>query len=152
MQAHELARPYPTVQLDSPALDAARLLAEHKLPGLIVVNESGHPVAVLPGSQVLRFVIPRYIQDDPALARVLDEKHADRLCDALSGKTVAELLPRERTPLPVAAPDDTVVEIAAVMAGSHSPLVAVLEARSKTAPLLGAISVADLLTRILPAP
>ncbi|MGI8334329.1 CBS domain-containing protein [Actinomadura scrupuli] len=150
MQAHELAAPYPTIRLDTSALEAARLLADRRLPGLIVVDDRDHPVAVLPGSQLLRLIIPRYVQDDPALARVLDEAHADRLCDILAGKTVADLLPKDRTPLPVAAPDDTVMEIAALMAAQRSPLVAVVEADSKTAPLLGAISVAQLLARLLP--
>lgn len=152
MQAHELAQPYPTVRMTTPALDAARLLAERQLPGLIVVDDNEHPLAVLPGSQLLRFVIPNYVQDDPALAHVLDEKHADRLCDVLKGKTVAELLPKDRKPLPIAAPDDTMIEVAAVMARNRSPLVPVVETSSKTAPLIGAISVAQLLTRLLPTP
>lgn len=150
MQAHELAEPYPTVRMDGSALDAARLLAERRLPGLIVVDDDEHPIAVLPGSQLLRFIIPRYVQDDPALARVLDEPYADRLCEALAGKTVADLLPKDNSPIPVAAPNDTVLEIAAAMAGHHSPLIAVVADTSKTSPLIGAISVSLLLTRLLP--
>ena len=150
MQAHELATPYPTVTMDTNALEAARLLTEHGRPGLIVVDEHQHPVAILPGSQVLRMLVPRYVQDDPALARVLDESHADRMCDALADRTVRDLLPKERVKLPVVAPDDTVLEIAAIMAANRSPLVAVVEERSKTAALSGAISAAQLLGRILP--
>jgi CBS domain-containing protein len=150
VQAHELAAPYPTVRMDTLALDAARLLTEHNRPGLIVVDEHDHPIAILPGSQVLRLVIPGYVQDDPTLARVLDEAYADRICDVLAEKTVRDLLPRDRVPLPVVAPDDTVLEIAAIMAANRSPLVAVVEERSKTAPLLGAISVSSLLGRLLP--
>jgi len=150
VQAHELATPYPTVTMDTNALEAARLLTEHGRPGLIVVDEHQHPVAILPGSQVLRMLVPRYVQDDPALARVLDESHADRMCDALADRTVRDLLPKERVKLPVVAPDDTVLEIAAIMAANRSPLVAVVEERSKTAALSGAISAAQLLGRILP--
>jgi len=29
----------------------------------------GRPYTVLPGSQVLRFIVPSYVQEDPALAR-----------------------------------------------------------------------------------
>jgi CBS domain-containing protein len=150
VQAHELAAPYPTVRLDTPARDAARLLAERSLPGLIVVDDNDHPVAILPGSQLLRFVIPTYVQDDPTLARVMDEKHADHICDVLDDKTVQQALPRERTPLPVVAPDDTVLEIEAIMAANRSPLVAVVEERSNTAPMIGAITTAQLLGRLLP--
>jgi len=150
VQAQELATPYPTVTLDTPALEAARLLTEHGRPGLIVVDENQHPTAVLPGSQVLRRMIPRYVQEDPALARVMDEDWADHMCDELAGKTVRDLMPEERVALPVVNPDDTVLEIAAIMAANRSPLVAVVEARSKTAPLIGAVNVAQLLGRILP--
>ncbi len=47
-------------------------------------------------------------------------------------------------------PDDNAIEIAAVMAGSRSPLVAVVEGRDDTAPMLGAITVARLLSGVLP--
>ena len=66
--------------MDTDALTAARLLTEHNRPGLIVVDDEDHPVAVLPGSQVLRAMIPSYVQDDPTLARVLDEEFADSIC------------------------------------------------------------------------
>ena len=40
--------------MDTDALNAARVLTEHNRPGLIVVDEHEHPLAILPGSQVLR--------------------------------------------------------------------------------------------------
>jgi CBS domain-containing protein len=54
MLARDLAGPYPTVRLDTPAYEAARLLAAQNLPGLIVVDDVGRPNTVLPGTQVLR--------------------------------------------------------------------------------------------------
>ncbi len=95
-------------------------------------------------------MIPGYVQDDPALARVLDEAYADHISDVLSQRTVADMLPRDRVTLPVVAPDDTALEIAAIMAANRSPIVAVVEERSKTAPMLGAITVSMLLGRLLP--
>ena len=125
VKARDLAVPYPTVRMETDALTAARLLTEHNRPGLIVVDEQDHPIAVLPGSQVLRALIPDYVQDDPALARVLDEEFADPICDELAEHTVQELVPKDRPTLPVANDDDTVLEIAAMMAANRSPLVAV---------------------------
>jgi CBS-domain-containing membrane protein len=148
--ARDLAVPYPTVTLETDALTAARVLTEHNRPGLIVVDAHQHPVAVLPGSQVLRVMIPTYVQEDPALARVLDEGFADEMCAALSGHSVKELVPKDRPVLPVANDDDTVLEIAAMMAANRSPLVAVLDGKGKDAALLGAISISDLLSRVLP--
>ena len=136
--------------MDTAALEAARLLTEQGRPGLIVVDENSHPVAILPASQVLRMLVPRYVQDDPALARVLDEAHADKMCESLRGKTVKDLMPQQPPTLPVVNPDDTVLEIAAIMAANRSPLVAVVEERSRTAALSGAISASQLLGRILP--
>jgi CBS domain-containing protein len=151
VQARELAVPYPTVTMDTDALTAARLLTEHNRPGLIVVDAQDHPVAVLPGSQVLRVMIPTYVQDDPALARVLDEAFADSMCATLSERKVKELVPKDRPALPVANDDDTVLEIAAMMAANRSPLVAVLDGKGEGASLLGAISIYDLLGSILPS-
>ena len=150
MKARDLAVPYPTVRSDAPAADAARLLTGLGRPALVVVDEHEHPIAILPASQVLRLVIPRYIQDDPALARVVDEAFADHMCDVLTGKTVAELLPDNGPSLLVIEPDDNAIEIAAIMAGSRSPLVAVVDGKGDKAPMIGAVTVASLLSELLP--
>lgn len=150
MKARDLAASYPTVRADSPAADAARMLTERGRPALVVVDEHEHPVAILPASQVLRLVIPGYIQDDPTLARVVDEDFADHMCDALIGKTVAQLLPEQGPKLVVVEPDDNAIEIAALMAGSRSPLVAVVDGRGGKASMIGAITVASLLSALLP--
>ena len=146
MRAQDLAAPFPTVSMDTSALDAARLLAGQNLPGLIVVDDAGRPKTVLPGTQVLRMAIPSYCQDDPTLARVIDEAAADLFLRNVGDRTVAELLPREHRELPVVDPDATVLEIAAVMARSRSPLVAVA---GKDQTLLGAITLDALLDRML---
>jgi len=151
VKARDLAVPYPTVRMETDALTAARLLTQHNRPGLIVVDEHDHPIAVLPGSQVLRALVPTYVQDDPTLARVLDEEFADSICDKLAEHTVRELVPKDRPNLPVANDDDTVLELAAMMAANRSPLVAVLDGKGKQTALLGAVSIYDLLGRILPA-
>jgi CBS domain-containing protein len=150
VNARELAEPYPAVRLHSGAVDAARLLMEEARPGLIVVDDDFHPVAVLPGSQVLRLLIPGYIRDDPNLAGVVDQEFVDHMCDALEGKTVAELLPQERSPLPVVGPDESELEVAALMAAQRSPLVAVVDGSGKSAPLVGAITVSLVLGALLP--
>lgn len=150
VKARELARPYPAVGLGSEALDAARLLTEHGRPGLIVVDERQHPVAVLPGSQVLRLVIPGYIQDDPNLVGVVDDEFVEQMCDTLAGRTVADLLPRDRIPLPVVDADASVLEVAARMAAEHTPLVAVVDGQGRSAPLLGAVTLSAVLGELLP--
>src|SRR5215207_4161801 len=108
MRARDLATSFPTVDLDSDAWQAAQTLGSKALPGLIVLAEDGKPFAVLPGSQVLRFVVPQYVQDDQALARVYSEKAAEELCRESTGKRVRYLLPkRDVQDLPVVDGDDT---------------------------------------------
>ncbi|MER6008932.1 CBS domain-containing protein [Nonomuraea angiospora] len=141
MRARELACGFPTVALDTPVYEAARLLVERDLPGLIVVDDQGMPLSILPGTQVLRLAVPGYCQDDPALARVVDEAHADRFLQALADRTVREALPRQTRELPVTDPEATALELAALMARTRSPLVAVVsEGR-----LLGAVTLQALL-------
>ncbi|SDJ03306.1 CBS domain-containing protein [Nonomuraea jiangxiensis] len=147
MRARDLLVDFPIVNLGSPVIDAARLLADQDLPGLIVVGDDGLPVTILPGTQVLRLAVPGYCLEDPALARVVDEAHADAFLRALDGRTVREALPRQQRELPVTDPDATVLELAALMARTRSPLVAVVgEGR-----LLGAVTLQALLDRVLAA-
>jgi len=127
VHASDLVEEYPLVGIDSDALEAARILAVRRLPGLVVTEESGAPYAILPASQVVKFVVPRYIQDDPSLAGVIDEPAADRIAAQLAGKTVRDLLPEHPAELPTVHADDTMLELAAIMARMRSPLVAVLE-------------------------
>src|SRR5690349_488352 len=121
---------FPLVSKQTDALEATRLLVERGLPGLVVLDSTGLPLVVLPGSQVLRFALPEYIEDDPTLARVFPEEEADRLCETLSGWTVAQLmpgkayLPQHDRDRPIVDPDATAIQVASVMSRQHSPIVA----------------------------
>ncbi|GLY42765.1 CBS domain-containing protein [Amycolatopsis sp. NBRC 101858] len=147
MHAVEMAEEYPVVDVDSDALAAAKLLAERRLPGIVVTDASGCPCSILPASQVVQFLVPQYVQDDPSLAGVLDESMADRAADKLGGKTVRSLLPEKPAELPRVQADDTIVEVAAIMARLRCPLVAVMEDKR----LLGVISASRLLELALTA-
>ncbi|WP_245664629.1 CBS domain-containing protein [Nocardia grenadensis] len=142
MQAHEIAVQLPTVRTGDPVAKAMRLMVMNRLPGLIVVDAAGRPVAVLPGTQVLRLAIPSSYQDDPALARTIDELHAELFWRELGDLTVGDCLP-EHAPRPaVVHRDATLLEIAALMAQRHSPLVAVVD---RTRTLVGGITLERLL-------
>ena len=39
MHAEDMAEDFPVVTIDTNALDAARMLAEHRLPGIIVTDD-----------------------------------------------------------------------------------------------------------------
>ncbi len=148
MHAADLAEPFPVVHLDDDALPATRMLAEQGLPGLVVVDDDGGPLVVLPASQVLRFALPEYIEEDPRLASMYAEQEADAFCRALEGRTVRELMPskqylpqRDRD-RPVVRTDDTLIEVATQMTRQHSPVVAVVDERQA---VVGVITVHRLL-------
>ena len=126
MRAEQIAEDFPVVRSDSDAIDAVRLIAEHRLPGLVITDPSGRPLQILPASQVVRLLLPAYIQDDPALAGVIGELNADRVAEKLSGKSIAEILPKTAAQLASVSADDTIIEVAAVMARERSPLAAVV--------------------------
>ncbi|WP_396929089.1 CBS domain-containing protein [Mycolicibacterium sp.] len=141
MRAEQIAEQFPVVASDSGALDAVRLMAEQRLPGLVVTDPQGLPLTILPASQVVRLLVPAYIQDDPSLAGVLGEQAADRIADKLGGKSVQQVLPKPSPHMPTVNADDTIVEVAATMARDHSPLVAVMNGKH----LVGVITASRLL-------
>ncbi|RDI44434.1 CBS domain-containing protein [Nocardia mexicana] len=147
MHAAQMAEEYPVVSMDTDALEAARLLAEHQLPGIVVTDADGSAAAVLPASQVVRFLVPKYVQDDPSLAGVLTESMCDRSVEKLRGKKVRDVIPERLSQVPAAKADDTIVEVAAMMARLRCPLIAVTDGDK----LLGIITASRLLAAALNA-
>jgi predicted transcriptional regulator len=85
--------------------------------------------------------VPPYVLDDPSLAGVLSESMADRVADNLGGKSVAQMLPKPAPEMSTVNADDTIVEVAAMMARNRSPLVVVMNG----AALVGVITASRLL-------
>ncbi|OAH09872.1 CBS domain-containing protein [Streptomyces jeddahensis] len=152
MRARDLAEPYLSIRNDADALEAVRVLVEQRLPGLLVVDPTGQPYAILPACDVVRTLVPRYVQEDRLLAEVIDEPHADRLCRALQGRKVADCLPVKGPYLPTAGPDWTAIELAELMARGRSPLVAIVDRpEGASGRLLGVVTATRLLERLLQA-
>jgi len=141
MRVGDFAEEFPVVGLDTSALVAARLIAQDRRPGIVVTESDGRPRAVLPASQVVGFMVPDYVQTDPALARVMGDVSADKLAERLRRATVADLLPDKPVELAVVKSDDTLMEAAAIMARLRSPLCAVVEGNR----IIGVITAAHLL-------
>ncbi len=141
MRAADIAEPYPVVSLDTSARDAARMIGRDRLPGLVVTGRDGRPAAILPASEVVRFMVPDYVQDDPALAGVLGEVPLERITARLTHATVADLMAARSVELAVVKADDTVVELAATMARLRSPLCAIVAGNR----IVGVVTAARLL-------
>ena len=106
-------------------------MAAARLPGLIVCDDDGRPYTVLPGSQVLRFLIPDYVQDARRWRARWTSGPPTSCAASWSTAPCATLLPapQDVDELPVVDADATSLEVAAVMARMHSPLVAVVTSR-----------------------
>ena len=130
MRAEQLAEQVPTVRRATTGAEAARVVAEYRLSGLVVADERGVPVAVVPGSQLLSLVLPQYVRDEPNLAHAYDEVGADELCGALNHATIGALLEAKRLTAskpPSVLPEDTLIEIASAMDAAHTPLILVID-------------------------
>ncbi|MGA8543727.1 MAG: CBS domain-containing protein [Mycobacterium sp.] len=145
MRAEDLEEKFPIVPIDSDAVDAARMIAEHHLPGLLVTDTSGNPYAVLPAFAMLRFILPRYVQDDLTLAGVLGDSTPDEAMRHLAGKTVGDVLPDYLREIPSVDARATITKVAAEMALARSPLIAV----TKNGKLHGVITASHLLAAAL---
>ncbi len=147
MHASDLIEDYPILTATAPAREAALVIGQRRLPGVVVVDDSGDPIAVLASSQVLKLLIPTYLQEDPSLVATYDEETADRCASRLEGKSVGDLLPQEgkRQRLPVVEPDANVLECAALMASLRSPLLLVRDGSDT----LGVITASKLLSVIV---
>ncbi|MDT5273420.1 MAG: hypothetical protein QOG95_352 [Mycobacterium sp.] len=145
MRAEDLDEQFPIVAVDSDAADAARMIAEHSLPGLVVADTSGKPYAVLLASEMLRFVLPRYVQDDLALAGVLGDAIDDHATQNLAGKTVGDVIPTHPRTITSVDARASVFKVAAEMVQLRTPLIAV----TKNGKLHGVITASRLLAAAL---
>ncbi len=142
MQARDIAVSVPTITTTDSVARAVQVMTLGRLPGLIVVDAMNRPTMVLPGSQVLKLAVPSSYQDDPALARAVDETYADRFWHEMTQQTVRECLPDKVVKSATVTGDANVLEVAALMARTRSPIVAVIESDGT---LLGAITLDSLL-------
>jgi hypothetical protein len=112
VHAADVVETLPTARLGDEFLSAVRMLSRDRLPGLVVSDEQGVVVGCVWSIDLLRLVLPRYTLDQPILARVFDENHADRIATDLvhtrGRDVVGELIGRA----PIVRPRATVVELA----------------------------------------
>jgi CBS domain-containing protein len=149
MRARDLATPYPSVAPDTPAEEAARLLAEEAVEGVFVQDDQGELQGLGADTTLLAFLLPRYLAEDRALVGVLGEDVADALWQRLRGRTVRDLLPVSTAGLPEVNGNDTLVKVAATLVRSGASLVAV---RDRDGRLLGGITTSQLIRRLLGGP
>ncbi len=145
MKARTLAQPYPVVRPSDAAQSAARLLAREDVDVLLVQDEQGTVVGPLHDLDLLDALLPHYLVEDRALARVLGPGASGELWARLEGSTVGDLLRRHAAQHPTVDGDADLVEVAAEMLSTRSALVAVVDGTT----VLGGITSSLLLTHLL---
>jgi CBS domain-containing protein len=145
VKARNLASPQERLRYDAPAAEAAAVLARHDLRAVLVVGDVGEFVGVLSDSELLRALLPPFVGESQALARVLEEGASDVLFRRVENLSVRDLMPDERDAVPIVRGDDTLVEVADVMVRSRASLVGVLDEGR----LIGGISIDDLISHLL---
>lgn len=148
MQASDICRPMPTVTLQDPVARALKVMAAERLPGLAIVDDKQRPLVVLPGTQVLRMSLAHGYQEDPALARAIDEEHADQFWLEEVDRPVRECMPPKTGKAKksgIVSEDATLLEVAGVMSRLHTPVVAVVDRDGR---LIGGITLTMLLDHL----
>lgn len=148
MHAADVTQALPTVRPSDYVLSAVRTVTRHSLPGLVVADAQGEVVGCMSSIDLLRLTLPRYVQEEPGLARVFDETHADLIAAALVGVRVSEVVGEASASIPIARPRATVIELAELMAERSSPIVVVARERGGT---LGVVTVNHLLELLVQA-
>jgi CBS domain-containing protein len=148
MHAADVVETLPTARLDDAVLPAVRMVSQRNLPGLVVADDGGQVVACVSSADLLRLVLPRYMRDDPFLARVCDEAHADRIAGVLVGTPIRDVITEVAGRVPVARADATIVELAELMARECCTLVLVENDEGRT---LGIVTANHLLEVLVAA-
>ncbi|HLB61596.1 MAG TPA: CBS domain-containing protein [Actinomycetota bacterium] len=145
MRARDLAVPQPSVRADAPASEAAEKLASVDIRAIFVLGPAGELLGVVSDSSLLRELLPSYVEEDRALAAVVEEEPADELWLWLGGRTAADLLPEDQETEVRVDADATLIEVASVMVRARTPLVGVVD----DGHLLGGITINRLLSHLL---
>lgn len=125
MRASDVVQTLPAARLSDAVLPAMRSVARRELPGLVVVDEQDRVVACVSLTDLVRLVLPRYLRDEPCLARTFGEAHADRVAEGLAGAVVRDVVGQVPERIPVVRADATLVELAETMSRQRCALVMV---------------------------
>ena len=147
MRARNIASRHYTVAAEAPASEAAEILSRLDVRAVLVVDAAGQLAGVLSDTRLLAALLPDYIEENAALARVLEEDAVDLLRQRLEGRRVADLLDVHEVSHPEVEGDARLIEVAAMMVHTRLSLVGVRDQGQ----LIGGISIDDLLTHLLRA-
>jgi CBS domain-containing protein len=145
VKARDLMQPVRVVKPDDPATELILAFEDPALRAVAVVSGEDELIGVISDEDLLYALLPSYVLDDAALARVLEEGAGTTLRHRLEGKLVRECVHTTRRQHAPVEPDATLVEVAAAMVRSGDPGVLVIQEGR----VLGVITVDVLLPALL---
>ena len=111
----------PTVEPDQPVEDAIRLLHEHDLPGVPVVNDGGRPVGIITendlviGDESGDLHLPHYIQLFGGVIYLEPLRHFEERLHKAFASSVSDMMTAD----PITVDADAPVEDAAALIAKH---------------------------------
>lgn len=137
-----------TVRGETEIFNAAKLLLEHRINGLPVVDEDGRLVGILCQSDIIaqqkKLPVPSFFSFLDGYISLSSMKGIEKEVRKIAATTVADAM----TPNPVTvAPDSTIEAVAALMVDHNFHTLPVVENRR----LVGVIGKEDILRTLLPA-
>lgn len=150
MHAADVVETLPIARPDDDVLSAIDAMASQRMPALLVIDDGGDVLGCVSSVDLVQAALPRYLVEDRHLARVIDERSADRIAAKLRGKRVADVMAVGR--VPVATPDATVVELAEAMVEWRCPLVLVRNQDGETLGMVTANRLLELLVAAVKEP
>jgi CBS domain-containing protein len=145
MKARDLMKTARVAHPNDPCSALVEAFADPEVRGVAIVTDVGELLGLVTDQEMLAALLPSYVVDDQALARVMDEEAGARLAARLATKQTHDLIDETAREEAVVAPEDTLIEVAATMVRSRGPAVVVVEGKR----VLGVITADVLLTALL---
>lgn len=145
MRARDVMAPATVVAPGGPTSELIEAFSDPDVRAVAVVTEVGELVGIITERRMLEALLPAYVKDDEALARVLEEEVGAGLSARLTGKRCIDLVDETIRDHGTVAPDDTLIEVAVAMVRWSDPAVLVVEGKT----VLGVITVDVLLPALL---
>lgn len=143
MKAHEfMRRDLTSVELDSTVLHVIYLLHESGLASLPVLDAEGHVVGVISERDLIRAVLPGYVEMLQSVAFLPSLDQMSRKLREIGGRPISEFMVSE---VVAARPDDSDLHLADLMIRRGLKQIPVLDGEKR---LVGVVRRIDLLHRL----
>lgn len=133
------------VRADQTVADLTDAFEDPSVRAVAVIDEQGNLQGFLTDEDLVDAIIPTYVRDDEALARVLVGTEAADMLTRVESKRIGEVLSANEREHESVGPDDTLLEVLSAFVESQASAVLVVESNKP----VGVIAVDQLLRLIL---